>query len=365
MILALSPYHLTTRETPAMAALLLSERVVTMMPVPASGTADPSVRAAIDQAPSYLKFMESWQWSLPLWRDGVIGSVFAGEDAADEMVGVCEKIDREPAYAMLRPMLRRSLFDDDKSYLSSLAVDLLKGGPDPGISVPVAAALDRFASRHGLAVARSAPTSIAQKAEGRLGRRVFGTALPVLVQAEGAQLLLARRLLGAELGQLRRAIAALVGEQESEASTPGAMAINELDDAVREYTEAFARHRAELLTPRDEDDVHPIESTVTIAGVSLPGNAVLRSSADAMAAVSGRGRATAGRGRGPADDGAGDPGPRGRSPGLQPRVQITRRALGFVFGTLRARIAGGTLVCVRFAAVSRAGAQGASGWKAR
>lgn len=280
-----------------MAALLLAERVVTMMPVPSSGTADPSVRAAIDEAPSYLKFMESWHWSLPLWRSGVIGSVFAGEDAADEMVGVCDKIDREPAWAMLRPMLRRSLFDDDKSYLNSLAVDLLKGGPDPGISVPVAAAIDRFASRHGMAVARSAPISVAQKAEGRLGRRVFGTALPVLVQAEGTQLLLARELLAPELGALRRAIATIAGEQsEGNDANPSAMAISELDDAVRQYTEAFTRHRSRLLTAQDADDVHPIESTVTIAGVMLPGNAVLRSSVDALASVSGRARAAGGPG---------------------------------------------------------------------
>jgi len=295
LLLALSPYHLTTREAPAMAALLLAQRVVTMMPVPTSGTADPSLRAAIDEAPSYLRFMESWQWSLPLWREGVIGSVYQGEDAADEMAGVCEKIDREPAYAMLRPMLRRSLFDDDKSYLSSLAVDLLKGGPDPGISVPVAAAMDRFASRHGLAVARSAPTSIAQKAEAKLGRRVFGTALPVLVQADGTQLLFARSVLEPELNMLRRALHSVLSAQDAIEATPGAIQISELDDAVRLYTEAFSARREELLTPRDADDVRPIESTVTIAGVMLPGNAVLRSSADALASISGRARGQAAR----------------------------------------------------------------------
>lgn len=296
MLLALSPYHLTTRETPAMAALLLAQRVVTMMPVPFGGTADPAVREAIDRAPTYLKFMASWHWSLPLWRAGILSSVYAGEDAADEMQGVCEKIDREPAWAALRPMLRRSLFDDDKSYLTSLASDLLKGGPDPGICVPVAAAMDRFASRHGLAVARSAPTSIAQRAEGRLARRVFGTALPVLVQGEGSQIMLARDILAPQLAMLRAAMAALARETAEEPSTtPGALAIAELDDAARQYTEAFAANRAQLLTPGADDDIHPIESTITIAGVILPGNAVLRSSVDALATVIPRTRAASTR----------------------------------------------------------------------
>lgn len=290
MLIVLSPYHLTTREPAAKAALLLASRVVTMMPVPASSATEDDVRRATDEAPAYLRFMESWQWSLPLWRCGVIASTLAGEDAADELPAVFDKIDRESRFGALRPLLRRSLFDDDRSYLGALAADLLKGGPDPGICVPVTAALDRFASRHGLPVARSAPASVAQHAEAKLAKRLFATAIPVLVQGEGEQILKARRLLEPALESLRAALNALVADA---AGTPAALDIAELDDAARQYTAAFDAARRELLTPDDPDHVRPVEATATIAAAVLPGDAVLRSSVDAIAVIAGAPRAAA------------------------------------------------------------------------
>jgi hypothetical protein len=50
-----------------------------------------------------------------------------------------------------------------------VAADLLKGGPDPAITVPLAAGIDQFAMRHGAAVARSSPFSIARRQRRRWG----------------------------------------------------------------------------------------------------------------------------------------------------------------------------------------------------
>jgi hypothetical protein len=288
VLIALSPYHLSTREPAAMASLLLASRVITMMPVPSSGTSHEDLWSAVDRSPAYLRFMDSWKWSIDLWRSGVIASTFMGQDAADDMAAVCEKIDRDQNYLPLRPILRRTLFDDDRNYLGALATDLLKGGPDPGISVPLAAALDRFASRHGMPVARSAPVSIAQQAETRLGRRLIATALPILTQAEGERIARARDILAAPLAELRRVLDTLVKECIASDPTwsPGSLLAAELNSAAADYNEAFNQNREELLRCH-KDEIRSIEGTVTLSLVLFPGDAVLRSSLAALKAASG------------------------------------------------------------------------------
>ncbi|MCA9287425.1 MAG: hypothetical protein KDA05_02505 [Phycisphaerales bacterium] len=50
MDIVVSPYHLTTREAPAMAALQLADRAITMMPTPFAGTAKRDVEGAVAAA---------------------------------------------------------------------------------------------------------------------------------------------------------------------------------------------------------------------------------------------------------------------------------------------------------------------------
>ena len=169
MDVAVSPYHLTTREAPAMAALLLADRVFTMLPTPLDEQGAESAQGATCRVPEYLAFMKSWAWTAPLWKRGVIFASFNGEPSIAEMHDVSARISEVDDLAPLRPFLRTALYEDERSYLGAVAADMLKGGPDPGISVPVSAGIDRFATRHGLIVARSNPTSIVQLAEASLG----------------------------------------------------------------------------------------------------------------------------------------------------------------------------------------------------
>lgn len=273
--MVVSPYHLTTREVPAMAALLLADHIVTMVPAPLGDFGPRDLRRAVEKSPRYLRFMESWSWSLPLWRAGVVVSAVEGDDASSDLRDVCESIDTDEAFADLRPLMKRSLFDDDHAYLDALAGDLLKGGPDPAVSVPVAAALDRFASRHRLLVARSDPTSVAQRAESALSTRQFGIAIPVLIQADGDQLLRARDILGSQLEALRSAFTAQSG-------AGGAT----LGMAAEAYARAFDARRAELT--RGNDDLRVVDGVVVLNVVSMPLDAVLTSSATAARALSGR-----------------------------------------------------------------------------
>jgi hypothetical protein len=288
MLAALSPYHLTTREPAAMAALLLAERAVTFMPAPRGS------REAIEQAaaasPEYLRFMETWAWSMPLWQKGVLGSGLNGDSALEDMHTAWKQLADDERYAPLRPLARTGLFETQREYLDAVSRDLLKGGPDPGISLPLAAGIDRFAARLGLVVMRSAPTSVSQKAESLLGRRVFAVAVPILVQASAEKLLAVRELLAAELEELARAIgdvAAAVSRAQDVSDDPELVA--RVEQAARAYSHAFECDRETILSS-DKHDLHVIERMASLTAVRLPVDAVLRSGVSAMRSLAREGR---------------------------------------------------------------------------
>lgn len=286
MIVALSPYHLTTREAPALAAALLATKAVTLVPTPQGGRH--GFLDAAETSPAYARLMECWRWSLPLWRSGVLASSLAGDDAGEDVAGVVGRIGRDDALLPLRGFVQPTLFDTERPFLSAAAADLLKGGPDPAFTVPVAAGLDRFASRHGVMVMRSAPASVAQQAEARLGTRAFAIGLPILMRGSAEQIMAARGLLAPSLGPLREAVAAIAADHagaEDGSWRPSTAALADMNDAARAYTEAFGLAREEVLRPLDPDDERPVESTVSLTALVLPGNAVLRSSLQALRAV--------------------------------------------------------------------------------
>jgi hypothetical protein len=297
MRVAVSPYHLTTREPAAATALLLGSSVVTMLPSPGGGeghTGTPPSRSEAEAAalsvPKYLDFMQSWRWSVPLWNAGVIGSACRGEEIARDVRTVCDQIAADERLQSLRAFMRPELLESGERYLDTVARDVLKGGPDPGVCVPVAAGVDRFAGRHGLFVFRSDPASIAQKAEARLGEKVFSFALPILLQASAERYLLARDLLEPQLDDLRAAMAAL-GDLAFAGETNGhiAPAHIALQKAARAYAAAFEDLRPQLTAAPhsdDEDDIRIIDGTVIVTGMLMPAGAALTSSIAAMRTLS-------------------------------------------------------------------------------
>jgi hypothetical protein len=289
MLVAVSPYHLTTRETPAMAALLLADRVVTLLPEPGGQDRRAAAEHSARRIPRYLSFLQSWEWSLPLWESGVITGSVDDDDASKDVGEVRRRILADDRFADLRPLIGQDLSDNPECYLDAVAADLLKGGPDPALCVPIAAALDRFAVRHGAGVARSEPASVAQRAEERLGERLFTIGVPVLLQAGGRVILRARQVLGPELSPLRRALGVA-------AEHAGADTLAHLRLAARTYAEAFERHRFALTAPDQDDDARVVAGTVVIVGARLPIDAVLRSSLAACRAVLGSTSLHAGRG---------------------------------------------------------------------
>jgi hypothetical protein len=292
MRVAVSPYHLTTREPAAATALLLGSSVVTMLPgpgAPEDGRAS-EARAAALRIPRYLDFMQSWRWSVPLWNAGVIASACRGEEISGDVRTVCDQIAADDRLQSLRAFTRPELLESGERYLDAVARDVLKGGPDPGICVPVAAGVDRFAGRHGIFVFRSDPASVAQKAEARLGHKVFSFALPVLLQASAERYLLARDLLEPQLDDLRVAMASL-GDLALSGETNGHLppAQIALQKAARAYAAAFEDLRPQLTAAPhsdDEDDLRIVDGTVIITGMLMPADAALISSIAAMRALS-------------------------------------------------------------------------------
>jgi len=261
-----------------------------MLPTSLAGGGRERAERAASLVPRYLDFMQSWRWTVPLWNAGVIGAELEGEAAASEVRAICNIIAEDDRFSPLRRLMKPELFETDERYLDAMAADLLKGGPDPSLTVPVAAGMDRFATRHGLAVVRSEPTSVVQKAEERLAERLFAFAIPVLLQASGSRYLLARDLLERELSELRSAIGELADLAEAGDSNGQTVAARErLAQAARAYAAEFAAKRNQLLgelEDDDEEDVRVIDGMVTITGMFLPSDAALTSSVNAMRTIS-------------------------------------------------------------------------------
>jgi hypothetical protein len=280
-ITAISPYHLATREPAAMAALVLGTRAVTLLPHPSAGSSHQAVAAAVKRAPRYLRLLEAWRWSSALWRAGVVSSSADGEQAGSCLAGVYDDIRCEPPLADLRPLTRvaDALADErPDAFLDALSNDLLRGGPDPGMSIPVNAALERFADRHRLIVVRSAASSIVQQAESRLATKVFAFGLPMLVDAGGERVLLLRADLEPALKSLRLA---MVESFASGSASP------DLSRAAREYAEAFNAWAVRLGRGDDERGHRVRTAYLGVTGVMLPADAVLRSSRAAARSVAG------------------------------------------------------------------------------
>jgi hypothetical protein len=298
MLIALSPYHLTSREPAALTSLLLAQRAITLVPPPLDLTL--SQGDAIDplaagrRVPAFAEFIRSWQWSERLWKQGVLCAKHLHHSATDDVLAVCDHLRTDNALLPLRHFVKgEDSFGTREAYLHAVASDVLKGGPDPGISLPVCAGLDRFASRFGLVVARSRPQSLAQQAEARMGRTLFTIAVPGFLQASAPRLLHAREVLAQELRELGEAIAPVArrasdprnATPDAHESLVGSDDMSELHNASGSLSQAWEDRREELLMGAKDDDVRVIEGTITIMATLLPWDVALTSSVRALAAL--------------------------------------------------------------------------------
>jgi hypothetical protein len=230
--LLISPYHMTTREAVAMTAMLLGEQIFTLLPVPPAGEGRPQLANAIESSPRYARLLRSWLAFAPLFEQNVISTLVESEDPLEDVRTSVRRVDHEHAWAALRQWSRAEMFEESAEYLDTISADLLKGGPDPGISVPLTAGLDAFAQHHGLWSCRSGPMkpglssrnadgsagSLTQQAEARLGTLLFSVGIPTLVQASARTILQARERLALPLAELRSALMQAVERPDAKTS---------------------------------------------------------------------------------------------------------------------------------------------------
>ncbi|MFI4916832.1 MAG: hypothetical protein ACIAS6_10055 [Phycisphaerales bacterium JB060] len=281
-----SPYHFTTREAPVMAAALLADQVYTLLPSP-QGVSPTAARSAADRVPEYLDMIRSWRWSQPLWEAGVVRpSVDTLTNPAAEMASAWRRLTTDPACAALGPLMRLDLFGSEDDYLQAVALDVLRAGPDPGVSVPVMLGLDRYAARHALTVVRPEPCSVVQKAEQRLSqsRNRFALVVPVLLQADADSIVIARDMLEPELEALRAAMDAAV-DALNLAPVRGQGPGPERDawtrrarEAAARYADAFDANLPEIAACQDEDAPALIRGLVSVTLSTLPVDVVLHAS---------------------------------------------------------------------------------------
>lgn len=260
-----------------MVSLLVARRVVTLVPAPPGATSREDLERAALVVPRYRELMDRLSWAKPFFEGAVAASHVGGEDALGDVRRMWGRIESEDDWTPLRAWMRWSLAEEPEPLLDALCLDMLRGGPDPGISVPVAAGVDQFAGRFGLIVARSHPKSLAQRAEGAFARTLASWSMPAYIQADAARLLHARDVLAEELDALRVAV---------ECAAAGHGSLADVRSAARAYGERFAEHEADLLADLD-DDVRPVAGAVSLSVVAMPADVALRSSADAAAAVGG------------------------------------------------------------------------------
>ena len=268
-----SPYHLTTREPAAIVASQLADSMTTLLLAPRDDRRA-GVRQAAIHSPVYRSFMRSWEWAMPLFDEGLMSSIFTGLDPAEDVRDACRRLFEEPAFAPLTPYLRSEVFEDESLYLRAASLDVLKAGPDPAVSVPIAAGLDRFAADTGTVVIRSAAASVVQKHEARLGRTRFRVTIPVIRQGSAERLLLARALTEDTRASLASAIMETFDGHE-----PARVCA-----AAGSYAHAFNAELEDLTAapgPRDADEVRVIVGEASLEGMDLPVDASLHASVTA------------------------------------------------------------------------------------
>lgn len=281
--MALSPYHLTTLEVGAMAALQLGDEVITCLPTPPKGESREALAEAVAHSPRYRRVLDGWSALAPLWESGVLRSLASGPldpgpsnhndlehgiDPADidpwpRVLAASQRLVDEASWSAIRPFAHAEAFASGDEPLDALCADLLKGGPDPGLALPITAGLDAFARAHGLVVVRSigaarsardplragptgsigSPGSLAQQAEARLATPLLSVGLPLLTQASASTIMLAREALREPREALARALLAAPNHSQSAAAARA---------AATTYAAAF-RERLAGLIGRDDD----------------------------------------------------------------------------------------------------------------
>ncbi len=274
MRLILSPYEMCGASAAAASAAMLGdeeEGVLTLRPGPFDSGSRDAARDAAARAPAFLRLLEQWRWASDLWGAGVFR---APPEVAPQRGGLAAALDQIAAELAAgdAPLLAatgaRTLGEDEGRFLEVLCRDLLRGGADPAICLPVMALMERLAADDHSALMCGESAGLVWKPRPGSGS-LFSFTMPMLIGATGTDLLRYREALCDPLSRLRAAIGAAAHEAKGE--SPGGAGVRLAADAL---AIAFAEEFGEGFPASSMDD-RPIARDVLItASRAITGSAV-------------------------------------------------------------------------------------------
>lgn len=291
MRLVLGPYELVSPAPAAALALTLGADdagVITLPPSPLHAESPDDARRAAANAPRYLQLLESWRWTAPLWASGLLASTSDGFSPLEDIRAVCAQIATDPTLASIADVGGQRLFDDPDNYLDLLSRDLLRGGGDPAVTIPLHAGLERFAARRTLPIVRGASASLAGRLDRRAAPPIARFSAPLIVGAAPRATLFLRSELEAQLQSIRSTLTAIAAEPTAAAAHAPA-----LRQGAADFADAFAQVHDDAV-----DAIEAAAEPARIAEVAIsisvaPADASLRAAAHALrgatAAMGGRG----------------------------------------------------------------------------
>ncbi len=218
--LVLSPYDVSARSAAAVGACLLGDRVLTLMPGPGSDLPRDPGSLARHGSPAFERLTEAWAWSGPLWRAGVIGAGMNGQAVAEALRHARAGIERDPTMAALASLMNRTdPGEQDAKRFEAICRDLVTGGINPSVTVPMASALESFAAEHALTLVRGAPRSVVGRLEKANERVVFRLSVLAVVEADASDLVRLRAALAESAAPFRASLSRLLQATRGRART--------------------------------------------------------------------------------------------------------------------------------------------------
>lgn len=290
MRLVLSPYDLSSRSVAAFTAVLLAEPalgVTTLLPRPFGDPSPSAVRDAATTTPRYQRLIDHWRWSAPLWKAGVLRGEDESGSPLDEARALCRRIEADGELEPLRRLVSADLLRDEAAYLDAVSRDLLRGGGDPAISVPIEAGIAMFAARRGAMLVRGPSAGAARRHEAPRESSRLRLSLQIPTRGEAAELLIIRDHLAAAFEPVRASLRGAVG-----ALIEGALDKQCTDDLARccealsaEFAASIGRGGVLARRGLDTDLLEPAIVTMTMA--RAPADADLLLAARALQALHG------------------------------------------------------------------------------
>lgn len=272
--LTLSPYEIERSSEAACAALLLcadEAGVLVMNPGPFEPRGAEAARDLALRAPTFGRLLDRWRWTGAPWRSGLLRSAGTGRALADAIERSRAELHADPALAPLRGLLSHDATDDEARFVEAVSLDLIRGGADPAISLPLVNAAERLAIESESAIACGEASGMIWRPR-LTGSEALSLSIPIIVGADGEDLMRWRAALDEPLASLRAALHDAMGAIR-------AGALNGERTSARLAAESYA-HAFRRITRDHAPDAggRPIETTITLSA-SRSGLAVRQAAA--------------------------------------------------------------------------------------